>query len=185
LRGLLSCSLTLSLQLGMFYDSCSQVEIDEYRDYEKALDALKESKKYLVKADEDCTMLDRRIQLIEVFVRAKSLVKDDPNEFVQTCYQLLETPKLDVAVQVGTGKGCAGAPDGGMQVGDVFALLIEFFFSEQDFQQCYQLIEKMRQRRILLGPYLDQSMVDTIYRKMNIHVPADNDEVDEEIDSDM
>ncbi|EKX53449.1 hypothetical protein GUITHDRAFT_84428 [Guillardia theta CCMP2712] len=156
-------------QLGMFYDSCSQVEIDEYRDYEKALDALKESKKYLVKADEDCTMLDRRIQLIEVFVRAKSLVKDDPNEFVQTCYQLLETPKLDVAVQVG----------------DVFALLIEFFFSEQDFQQCYQLIEKMRQRRILLGPYLDQSMVDTIYRKMNIHVPADNDEVDEEIDSDM
>ena len=43
----------------------------------------------------------------------------------------------------------------------------------------------MLQRRILLGPYLDQSMVDTIYRKMNIHVPADKDEVDEEIDSDM
>ena len=139
----------------MFYDSCSQVEIDEYRDYEKALDALKESKKYLLKADEDCTMLDRRIQLIEVFVRAKSLVKDDPNEFVQTCYQLLETPKLDVAVQVTTGQGCSGALDGGMQVGDVFALLIEFFFSEQDFQQCYQLIEKMRQvRQIRIAPTL-------------------------------
>merc|ERR1719171_1219398 len=37
-------------KLGAFYDACAQVEIDEYRDYEKANAALKEALKYMVKA---------------------------------------------------------------------------------------------------------------------------------------
>ena len=37
-------------QLSVFYDACAQVEIDEYRDYEKALGALRESLKYMQKA---------------------------------------------------------------------------------------------------------------------------------------
>merc|ERR1719168_307078 len=36
-------------KLGAFYDACAQVEIDEYRDYEKAGGALREALKYLVK----------------------------------------------------------------------------------------------------------------------------------------
>jgi len=31
--------------LGNFYDACAQVEIDEYRDYEKALGAMKEAQR--------------------------------------------------------------------------------------------------------------------------------------------
>merc|ERR1719399_730401 len=37
-------------KLASFYDACAQVEIDEYRDYEKAGGALREALKYLVKA---------------------------------------------------------------------------------------------------------------------------------------
>ena len=37
-------------QLSGFYDACAQVEIDEYRDYDKALGALKEAAKYMAKA---------------------------------------------------------------------------------------------------------------------------------------
>ena len=37
-------------QLSSFYDSCAQVEIDEYRDYEKALGAMKEAMKHLENA---------------------------------------------------------------------------------------------------------------------------------------
>jgi len=33
--------------LANFYDACAQVEIDEYRDYEKALGAMKEAKRQL------------------------------------------------------------------------------------------------------------------------------------------
>merc|ERR1719356_2044043 len=36
-------------KLASFYDACAQVEIDEYRDYEKAGGALREALKYLVK----------------------------------------------------------------------------------------------------------------------------------------
>merc|ERR1719222_1788139 len=37
-------------KLAAFYDACAQVEIDEYRDYDKAGGALREALKYLVKA---------------------------------------------------------------------------------------------------------------------------------------
>ena len=37
-------------QLSSFFDSASQVEIDEFRDYEKALIRLKEAVKYMIKA---------------------------------------------------------------------------------------------------------------------------------------
>merc|ERR1719171_1411582 len=36
-------------KLSSFYDACAQVEIDEYRDYEKANAALKEALRYLCK----------------------------------------------------------------------------------------------------------------------------------------
>merc|ERR1719231_1426215 len=37
-------------KLASFYDACAQVEIDEYRDYDKAGGALREALRYLVKA---------------------------------------------------------------------------------------------------------------------------------------
>merc|ERR1719214_204802 len=37
-------------KLASFYDACAQVEVDEYRDYDKASGALREALKYLVKA---------------------------------------------------------------------------------------------------------------------------------------
>merc|ERR1719453_2824954 len=37
-------------KLASFYDACAQVEIDEYRDYEKAGGALREALKYFMKA---------------------------------------------------------------------------------------------------------------------------------------
>ena len=159
-------------QLSMFYDACSQLEIDEFRDYDKALGALKESHKYLVKAQMDTNMLDKRIEMVQVFVDAKAQVKSDPNEFVRMCQQLLDAPRLEAAVQIG----------------DVFAVLIEFYYSMQNFEQCYQLIERMRQKRIVLGPYLDQSMVDHIYRAMDIPIQRNNSgggDIDEDIADDM
>ena len=64
------------VQLASFYDACSQVEIDDYRDYEKALGALKEASKYIAKADtpEATTIaanLQTRIYVVDKFVNAR------------------------------------------------------------------------------------------------------------------
>merc|ERR1711998_140947 len=92
--------------LSNFYDSCSQIEIDEYRDYEKALQAIREALKYMVKAraqnkDEKCKYLNQRIYLVDRFVEARKVVKSDPNEMVKIAYQLLEQPDVESAVRVG------------------------------------------------------------------------------------
>lgn len=59
--------------LANFYDACAQVEIDEYRDYEKALGAMKEAMRQLEKSTGDqkeikITMMRKRVTIIEKFV---------------------------------------------------------------------------------------------------------------------
>ena len=62
--------------LANFYDACAQVEIDEYRDYEKALGAMKEAMRQLEKSmaankDMKMRMMKDRINIIEKFVAAR------------------------------------------------------------------------------------------------------------------
>ena len=81
-------------QLSGFYDACAQVEIDEYRDYEKALEALKKAATYMVKArtpDKEHLLanLQQRIYHIEQFVTARLNAKDDPAAMVRICHALL------------------------------------------------------------------------------------------------
>merc|ERR1711939_1082161 len=111
--------------LSSFYESCSQVEIDEYRDYEKALSALREALKYMVKAraqnkEERCKQLQQKIYLVDRFVEARKVVKSDPNEMVKISHQLLEQPDVEQKA---------------VRIGDVFALLVEYYHSEGNMQQ--------------------------------------------------
>ena len=66
------------------------MEIDEYRDYEKAVGALREALKYLGKdtsraAEDMASSIERRIMLIEKFVQAKRSAKKDPANMVAIC----------------------------------------------------------------------------------------------------
>jgi len=77
--------------LANFYDACAQVEIDEYRDYEKALGAMREAKKQLEKSsaaqkETKMRMLDTRIGHLEKFVQAReALNNNDPQTMVSLC----------------------------------------------------------------------------------------------------
>ena len=138
-------------QLSGFYDACAQVEIDEYTDYDKALGALKEAVKYMTKAkatdkEEKVDALQQRISLVERFIHGRKLAKSDPEESEKVCRTLLAHPGVETAIRVG----------------DIFAQLIEHHYKRRDMELAYQLIEKMRQRNIILSPYLDQHMVDSI-----------------------
>eukprot|EP00698_Gefionella_okellyi_P002980 TRINITY_DN12813_c0_g1_i1.p1 TRINITY_DN12813_c0_g1~~TRINITY_DN12813_c0_g1_i1.p1 ORF type:complete len:1394 (-),score=371.65 TRINITY_DN12813_c0_g1_i1:33-4172(-) len=160
--------------LSIFYDACAQVEVDDFRDYDKALVALKESAKHLQKVrsadrDQRAAHLQNRIGFVEKFVEARNAVKTDASLMVKICSQLLQDSEIEAAVRVG----------------DVFALLIEFYYAQNNMQQAYKLIEEMRARQIVLGPYLDSTMVQNVYRSLGVEfqdVVDDEEVIDEEVE---
>jgi hypothetical protein len=54
--------------------------------------------------------------------------------------------------------------------GDVFALLIEYWYAQGNCQQAYTLVEQMKDRGIVIAPYLDGDMVDNVYREVGVEV---------------
>uniref|UniRef100_A0A669DHS2 Intraflagellar transport 140 n=1 Tax=Oreochromis niloticus TaxID=8128 RepID=A0A669DHS2_ORENI len=112
--------------LAGFYEACAQVEIDDYQNYEKALDALTEASKCLSKAKDASSGqlevrladLQHKITLIRKFVHIRSLYSEDAGEAVQLCEALLEEPELDPAVRIG----------------DAFGFLIEHHCQQGNFQ---------------------------------------------------
>lgn len=176
-------------QLSTFYDACAQVEIDEYRDYEKALGALKESMKNLIKSrsstesggsgssgaaggggkDDKLNALNARIQIVERFVEARKLVKTAPEQMVEMARSLLDTAAVDTA----------------LRVGDVYALLVEYFYSVRNFSEAYAVIERMRGAQIVLSPYLEQGMVQAIHNAVGAEMQAEQEHTDDGIGEDI
>ena len=101
--------------------------------------------------------LATRIQHVENFVSARKMIKSDPETTVKMCFELLDDPNVENA----------------LRVGDVYALMVEWFYSQQQMEQAYNLIEKMVSRSIVLAPYLDQDMVNAICGSMGVAVPRD------------
>jgi intraflagellar transport protein 140 len=82
-------------ELSGFYDACAQVEIDEYREYEKAIGAMKEALKHLLKSnaidkDNKVLNLQTRIQIINDFVNARNLTQTNPQEMLRICTNILQ-----------------------------------------------------------------------------------------------
>ncbi|KAJ3242971.1 hypothetical protein HDU78_000924 [Chytriomyces hyalinus] len=159
--------------LASFYDSCSQVEIDEYQNYEKALGALKESGKCLAKIKEASSqvqdklrMLMMRIAYIETFVAARS--SNNPSEMVGICDQLLREPEIDRAVRSG----------------DIYALMIETHFSHGNLARARELLVEMQSRiaSMNLDYYLDANILRALRNSDPTAKSAQRDEDDIEED---
>ena len=156
--------------LANFFDTCATVEIDEYRDYEKALVAEKEAMKYVGKITPPNDSLAQRLQKrhnhLELFVTARKTASTQPDEMVKICEKLLETPNIENSIRIG----------------DVFAQLIEYHYSKESYQPAYQLLTKMKSKGIILNPYLDQEMIDTIYSKVGVKPKNIEDDIDYPVD---
>jgi intraflagellar transport protein 140 len=142
-------------KLGTFYEHCAQAEIDDYRDYEKAAGALAEAQKYLSKEvpgkpAADASRLEdisARIKYVEKFAGARK--KEGP-AMIAVLEELLENPDSER----------------GVRVGDIFALMVEYHYSQVDYVRAFECVERMRERQIVLDPYLDKKMVQEIYRQV-------------------
>uniref|UniRef100_A0A8C5AP22 Intraflagellar transport 140 homolog (Chlamydomonas) n=1 Tax=Gadus morhua TaxID=8049 RepID=A0A8C5AP22_GADMO len=116
--------------LAGFYQACAQEEIDDFRDYEKALGALSEAYKCLSKSKERSpgeqetrlAQLQHRVTLVKRFCQARRVCDEDPGEAMSLCDALLEEPELDTAVRTG----------------DVYGLIVEIHCQQGRFQQVGQ-----------------------------------------------
>ncbi|ETO20870.1 hypothetical protein RFI_16339 [Reticulomyxa filosa] len=130
--------------LALFYENMAQREIDDYRDYEKALRALKQAQKIGKKCKDNTSTttqsdLNMKVSLVDQFVKAKETAQNgQKQQTIEICEKLLNTPNLDVF-------NC-------VRIGDVFALLIEFHFSKNEMKEAFQIIQRMQQCNIHLGP---------------------------------
>ncbi|TDG98122.1 hypothetical protein EPR50_G00215260 [Perca flavescens] len=169
--------------LAGFYEACAQVEIDDYQNYEKALDALTEAFKCLSKAKDSSTGqqevrladLQHRVTLIKKFVHARRLYTEDANEAVRLCEALLEEPELDPAVRIG----------------DAFGFLVEHHCQQGNFQVAYRKLEELQ--RILPSQnvryYVSQASLESLQKEMGVPMDrGDNkqgvkeeDEVEEDL----
>ena len=57
-----------------------------------------------------------------------------------------------------------GVLQASIRIGDVYALLVEFYYAQRNMEQAFRLIENMRQRGIVLAPFLDSDLINTVYR---------------------
>merc|ERR1712216_371051 len=138
-----------------------------------AFSALKEALKYMIKArvpdkEERMASLQQRIFLVEKFVHARKLVKQDPEQMIKLCNSLLDTPDVE----------------SGIRVGDVYALMVEYYHATSDMNHAYQLIQRMRDSKIILSPYLDREMIESIFRAVGVE-PAAEEEPGEGIEEEV
>ena len=134
--------------LAGFFDACAAVEVDEYRDYEKAGDALKEALKFAMKSttqDKEFKVqqFEAKILLIERFIQAKKLQHSNPGEMMKSFQSLLDDQGIELA----------------LRAGDVYAQMIEYYYEQDKMEPAFKLIKSMQERGIILNPYLDQEMV--------------------------
>ncbi|XP_040922911.1 intraflagellar transport protein 140 homolog [Toxotes jaculatrix] len=168
--------------LGGFYEACAQVEIDDYQNYEKALDALTEAAKCLSKAKDSAGQqevrladLQHKITLIKKFVHARRLYAEDAGEAVRLCETLLGEPDLDSAVRIG----------------DAFGFLVEHHCQQGNFQMAYRKLEELQ--KLLPSQnvryYISQASLEALQKEMGVpmdhadrrHTVKDEDEVEEDL----
>uniref|UniRef100_A0AAQ4RHS6 Intraflagellar transport 140 homolog (Chlamydomonas) n=1 Tax=Gasterosteus aculeatus aculeatus TaxID=481459 RepID=A0AAQ4RHS6_GASAC len=169
--------------LAGFYEACAQVEIDEYQNYEKALDALTEAFKCLSKAKDSSTGpqeirladLKRRVTLVKKFVHARRLYTEDAGEAVRLCESLLEEPELDPAVRIG----------------DAFGFLVEHHCQQGNFKEANCKMEELQ--RLLpsqnIRYYISQASLQSLQKEMGLSLDCsdrrpsvqEEDEVEEDL----
>ncbi len=80
-------------------------------------------------------------------MQARKLAKTNTAQMLEVCMQLLEQRDAETAIRVG----------------DVYALLIYFHAQQKAWPAAQALVEAMRARGIPVDPFIDATLVKTIY----------------------
>lgn len=59
-----------------------------------------------------------------------------------------------------------------IRLGDVFAQLIEHYMKQGQGQKAYEYLERMKKKKIVVTPYLDANVIESIYKSQGMEVPT-------------
>ena len=154
--------------LAGFYCACADVEIDDYRDYEKGLAALQEAVRCLAKAADsakDAIQVQERIQalnrssiLIKNFLNIRSVYESDPAEAVTQLTALAAEHNVNEAVRLG----------------DIYAVLVIHNVKKDNYKKAHSYVEELRKklgRSVDLSRFIKPQILATIYEELNLPPP--------------
>ena len=114
--------------------------------------ALNEAIKYMNKSNSGdkqfkIEQISHKRELIQKFIDYKDLAESNPGEMVRGCQSLLhEVPMSLYEIEI----------DQAVRRGDLFAIIIEYYFETGDYQKCFDSLKEMKERGIIIAPYVDR-----------------------------
>ncbi|XP_050430289.1 intraflagellar transport protein 140 homolog isoform X2 [Adelges cooleyi] len=117
--------------LANFYVACAQLEVDEYRNYSKAVGALSEALKVLSKtSDQHKSLIEniaKKITLVKKLLDVKRQIDSGNGVMAMTmCRQILSMPSLDI-----------------IRYGDIYSIMIEYYAAHGDNKMAVQLVNEL------------------------------------------
>jgi intraflagellar transport protein 140 len=172
--------------LAGFYESCASSEIDEFRDYDAALVALREARrcraKALLKTETKAEQIEQKERLaaekahlscvdaavdaVTRFCDARVLLSSDPERARVAITDLAD----DMAKE--TNSSVMSSSVATVRAGDAYAMLVEHFFGvAHDAKTAHGYLVEMKKRGIQIGPYIDADMLREISRECGKETP--------------
>lgn len=162
-------------KLGKFYEATAQVEIDEYQNYQKGLELLRDGLELVNNADsvkdknKVITLIQKKIQLIEMYLDAQSTVQTDPKHTMQVAVELARNQLLKNV----------------MRLEDVYILMVQANVALGNFKNAHMILEDLRANDTDLTWFMDIDSIKKIYQAVGAEfVPGDGEGGGEEDDYD-
>lgn len=138
--------------LANFYSSCAMLEIDEYKNYDKALNAIKVARKHAESGADTSLIasLDEKIVLLQKYIDGKAMLTAGDSSGVAVMREIVDDPLSKDA----------------LRVGDAYSLIFEHYAKSNQYNEAWSVIEEMKKKNYQVGRYLDIQYVNLFYKHL-------------------
>ena len=146
------------VELAHFFEVCSDMEIDEYGDYEKALAATEETRKALYKLTAGSrapaslfdwlSVVNQRVNVLKRFVAVSLILRKDGVNSTEKEVAYLE---LIQDQQITNGKI--------IRFGDFCSLLVEYFVTAAKVNEATKVMDDMLKKGLVLDDYIELQFI--------------------------
>ena len=138
--------------LSSFYELFASIEIQDYKNYEKAIEIYGQAIKVLDKMTDNekkqkkLEILTNKIKITKIYSNAYSMSKTSPEDALGLCNQLLNKKSVDDVVREG----------------DIYALMLDIYKTNQNYPACYSVLEVLKSLNKNLTNFVDARTIKVI-----------------------